>query len=157
MKIQLLVIGKTNFAWVDEGFKDYAKRITRYNTFDYIEIADVKNAASLPREVLKQKEGELLLQRVAQGDLLVLLDDKGKQPDSDAFAAMLGKWLSGSHKTLCFAIGGAYGFSPDVYQRADGLLSLSAMTFSHQIVRAIFAEQLYRAFTILKGDPYHHR
>lgn len=133
----------------------YTPRIKRYVPFDMVELPDIKKRAALPLETGKQKEGEVLLKSVRPSDYLVLLDEKGSSFRSLAFA----EWIRGRFqqgKDVVFAIGGAYGFSKEVYARADFKISLSDMTFSHQIIRVIFAEQLYRALTIINGDPYHH-
>ena len=157
MKITLLVIGKTNFAYLREGISLYVERLQHYIPFEYKEIADVRNAKNLSQEQLKIQEGELILQHVGSNDELWLLDENGRQFSSVAFADYLEKRLLHSSKSLVIVIGGAFGFSEKVYQQAGGKLSLSPMTFSHQLVRLIAAEQLYRAFTIIKGEPYHHR
>lgn len=128
----------------------------RYAKVHWDELADVKNVDRQDEAVLKKKEGELILSRITDSDMLVLLDENGKTFSSVEFAGWLDRSLSGSFKNLVFVVGGAYGFSEPVYTRANMKLSLSKMTFSHQIVRALFAEQLYRAFTIRKGEPYHH-
>ncbi len=157
MKITFLVVGKTSKKWVEEGAQEYVKRLVHYTSFVRLELADVKQAANMPKEVLKTKEGELILAKVADGDMLILLDENGKNYSSEEFATTLDKWMMSSAKNMIFVVGGAYGFSDEVYKRADAKLSLSAMTYSHQMVRVIFLEQLYRAFTILKGEPYHNR
>ena len=157
MKITLLAIGKTNFAYLREGISLYVERLQHYIPFEYKEIADVRNAKNLSQEQLKIQEGELILQHVGSNDELWLLDENGRQFSSVAFADYLEKRLLHSSKSLVIVIGGAFGFSEKVYQQAGGKLSLSPMTFSHQLVRLIAAEQLYRAFTIIKGEPYHHR
>lgn len=157
MKITFLVVGKTSKKWVEEGAQEYTKRLVHYNPFASIELADIKQAANMPREVLKTKEGEMILSKLSEGDMLILLDERGKKYSSEEFAQTLEKWMKSSAKNMFFVVGGAYGFSDEVYKRADAKLSLSDMTFSHQMVRAIFLEQLYRAFTILKGEPYHHK
>jgi len=157
MKITFLVVGKISKKWVEEGAQEYAKRLVHYNPFTRIELADVKQAANMPHEILKVKEGEIILSKLSDSDMLVLLDENGKKYGSEEFAQAIERWLMSSSKNLFFVVGGAYGFSDEVYKRADAKLSLSDMTFSHQMVRVIFLEQLYRAFTILKGEPYHHR
>ena len=143
-------------AWVKEGLALYQGRIGRYTNFSVDEIPELKGAASLTREQIKEREGELILKRVQPNQELILLDDKGKEYTSLDFASWLGERLSRDSREMVFAIGGAYGFSREVYSRADLMISLSRMTFSHQMVRTIFAEQLYRAFTILRSEPYHH-
>lgn len=156
MKITLLTVGKTDIKWVSEGLEVYSSRLRHYIGFDLVEIPELRNASSLSRDQIKTAEGKLILSKVKPGDDVILLDEHGKEFRSIEFAAMLEKKMSFASKDIVFVIGGAYGFSPDVYSRADSKLSLSKMTFSHQMVRTIFAEQLYRAFTIIKGEAYHH-
>lgn len=156
MKVTLIYIGKTNQDFVKEGFEMYRKRIVHYTNFEEICIADVKNPKNLSAEQLKIQEGELLLKKIENTDFVVLLDEKGKTYTSVKFAEWIESKMIQSTKNLVFVIGGAFGFSEAVYQRADSKLRLSDMTFSHQIIRAIFAEQLYRAFTIIKGESYHN-
>ena len=156
MKITLLTVGKTDIGWVREGLETYASRISHYVPFALDEIPELKKASALSREQIKEKEGDAILARLKPSDEVVLLDEKGRQYRSVEFASWLEGKMSRGGKDLVFVVGGAYGFPQKVYDRADGLLSLSKMTFSHQMVRTVFAEQLYRAFTILKGEPYHH-
>lgn len=153
MKITLILVGKTAVKEVKTICDDYGKRINRYVKFEEIIIDSIKidDIAKL-----KLKEGELILKKIAPTDHVILLDDKGKEYTSEQFAAQIEGYFNQSYKNVCFIVGGAYGFSTDVYTRANGKLSLSKMTFSHQIIRAIFAEQLYRAFTIIHNEPYHH-
>lgn len=155
MKVTLLTVGKTDVAWVKQGLTLYSERLTHYVPFCVTEIPELKKVSSLSREQIKQREGELILKAVKPADDVVLLDERGKQYSSLEWADVIGKKLVAG-KDIVFVIGGAYGFSEAVYQRANGSVSLSKMTFSHQMVRTIFTEQLYRAFTILKGEPYHH-
>lgn len=156
MKTELWVIGKTSHDYLKEGIKIYTKRIDRYIPFNMVVIPDVKNASKLAVKELKIKEGEVILKKLNKGDFLIILDDKGKIRSSVQFATYMEKQLNQSYKRLIFLIGGAYGFSDAVYQKADTKFSLSAMTFSHQMVRLIFVEQLYRAISILNNEPYHH-
>lgn len=156
MKITLLVIGKTDKSYIKEAIEVYAKRLVHYIPFEMQIIPDVKNAKKLSTDQLKQKEGEAIFSALAPGSELILLDEGGKEFSSTGFAALLEKKMIAGTRQLCYVIGGAYGFSPEVYQKADMKFSLSKMTFSHQMVRMIFVEQLYRAFTIIKGEPYHH-
>lgn len=156
MNITLLTVGKTDVKWVKEGLEVYTSRLKHYIPFTVTEIPELKKVSALTNEQIKEKEGELILKQLGPQDRLVLLDEHGREFRSVEFAEWLEKTLAGGAKNLVFVIGGAYGFSPAVYSRAQEKLSLSAMTFSHQMVRTIFAEQLYRAFTILKGEPYHH-
>ncbi len=148
-------MGGTDVRWVSEGLGIYVSRLKHYAPFSMVEIPQLKNVSSWSRERIKDREGELLLSRVRASDELVLLDEKGEMFRSVDFSRYLEKKMNAG-RDLTFAVGGAYGFSDAVYGRADGKISLSPMTFSHQMVRVIFAEQLYRAFTIINGEPYHH-
>ena len=156
MKITLLTVGKTDVKWVREGLELYVSRLGHYVPFQLREIPELKNVSALGREQVKAKEGDLVLKALRPSDEVVLLDEGGREFRSVEFASWLEERLSRGARDIVFVVGGAYGFSPEVYARADSKLSLSKMTFSHQMVRTIFAEQLYRAFTILKGEPYHH-
>ena len=156
MKISLLTVGKTDVKWVREGLETYVSRLSHYVPFSLEEIPELRNASALSREQIREKEGELILKRLKDTDEVILLDEHGREYRSVEWAALLGEKLSRSSRDLVFVVGGAYGFSQKVYDRAASRLSLSKMTFSHQMVRTIFAEQLYRAFTIIKGEPYHH-
>lgn len=156
MKTTLLTVGKTDISWVREGLETYVSRLSHYTRFSLVEIPELKGVSSLSKDAIKQKEGELILRQLGPSDFVVLLDEHGKEYRSIEFAAMLQDLMSRSSRDIVFVIGGAYGFSDAVYGRADAKLSLSRMTFSHQMVRTIFAEQLYRAFTIMRGEPYHH-
>lgn len=156
MKITLLTVGKTDRDWVRQGLDIYVSRLKHYIPFTLTEIPELKNVSALSKEQIKVKEGELILKNVRPTDDLILLDEHGKEYSSVQLAKILQDKISYECKDIVFVIGGAYGFSDAVYARANSKLSLSKMTFSHQMVRAIFAEQLYRAFTIMKGEPYHH-
>ncbi|MEG0796947.1 MAG: 23S rRNA (pseudouridine(1915)-N(3))-methyltransferase RlmH [Odoribacter sp.] len=156
MKICLLVIGKTDAAYIREGIAEYEKRLGRYIPYEMKVIADVKNAKNMSEILQKEKEGELLLEQFQQTDVVILLDENGRQYSSVGFSEFLAQKMLNGTKRLIFVIGGPYGFSEAIYQRANDKISLSKMTFSHQMVRMIFAEQLYRAMTIMKGEPYHH-
>lgn len=156
MKISLIYIGKTNQNFVKEGCTLFFKRIKRYTNFNEFQINDVKNAGKLNPSQLKVKESELFLNKIESTDYVVLLDEKGKSFTSVKFADWLEKNMVQGVTNLVFVIGGAFGFSDEMYERANMKLQLSSMTFSHQIIRVIFAEQLYRAFTIIKGEPYHN-
>ena len=156
MKITLIFTGKTSFGYLKSGIEDYLKRIKRYVSFEVKVIPDLKKTGRQPPAVIAVKEGTLILDLVSPGDYLVLLDENGKSFSSEKFAEQVQKWMNAGTRNLIFLIGGAYGFSPEVYKRADQKISLSDMTFSHQLVRLIFAEQFYRALTILRGEPYHH-
>ncbi len=156
MNIDLVVVGKTDSREVDALVEMYAKRINFYAKFSIVYLPDVKNTRKLSQAQQRTAEGEAILRQVGDGDYLLLLDEHGDELRSVEFAAWMQKRMAGGLRRLVFVIGGPYGFSDAVYLRADGKLSLSRMTFSHQIVRAIFAEQLYRAFTIIRNEPYHH-
>lgn len=156
MKITLLVIGKTEDAYIKEGIGKYMGRLKHYAKVEFAEIPELKNTKSLTQDQQKAKEAELLLKKTSPADHVILLDENGIQLSSPQFAAYLDKKAINSVSDLVFIVGGPYGFDPSVHQRANDKLSLSRMTFSHQMVRLFFAEQLYRAFTILKGEPYHH-
>ncbi len=160
MKIEFVVIGKTDFKFIQEGISIYEKRLSNYVSFEIKVLPDVKNAAKLSQIQIMEKEGELLCNAMKDSDFVILLDENGKNYSSVEFSVFLQKIMLKGIKKLIFVVGGAYGFSPDVYARVQQnghLLSLSKMTFSHQMVRVIFVEQLYRAFTIIKGEPYHHQ
>lgn len=156
MKIKLLVVGKTKSKFLIDGENEYQKRLKHYCKFSELLIPDIKNAGKLSKRELKEKEGDLILKSIKKSDYIILLDDKGLTLTSVGFAEFLNKKMISSTNELVFVIGGAFGFSESVYKRSDAKLSLSKMTFSHQMVRMIFKEQLYRAFTILKGVKYHH-
>ena len=156
MKITLLTVGRTDVEWVRKGLDLYVSRLRHYVPFSLIEIPELKNVSALAREQIKQKEGELVLKALKPSDCVILLDERGREYRSIEFSAMLEDRMSRGGRDLVFVVGGAYGFSDAVYSRSDEKISLSKMTFSRQRVRTIFAEQLYRAFTIMKGEPYHH-
>jgi 23S rRNA (pseudouridine1915-N3)-methyltransferase len=156
MKIKLIVIGKTDQPYLQEGIAIFNKRIVHYLPYEYHIIPDLKNTRKLSASQQREKEGELLLAQLSQGDELILLDELGNEFNSAGFARFLEKKMLSGVRTAVFAIGGPYGFSQKVYDTAISKISLSKMTFSHQMVRLIFTEQLYRALTILKGEPYHH-
>ncbi len=155
MKTELILVGKTDNKHFVAGISDYVERIGHYMPFHIMTIPDIKNTKKLSQEQQKAIEGELLMKQLQPSDTVVLLDEHGKEFRSTTFAEWLQK-KQHTAKRLVFIIGGPYGFSPAVYERADEQISLSKMTFSHQMVRLIFAEQLYRACTIIKGEPYHH-
>lgn len=157
MVIDLIVIGKTDSGEVSRLVETYSKRINRYVKFSLIAIPDIRATRKLPPAEQKNAEGKLLLRQFAPSDYVILLDERGAMLRSMEFASWLEKRMAtGSTKRVCFVVGGPYGFSPEVYDRANDKLSLSPMTFSHQIIRAIFAEQLYRAFAIINNEPYHN-
>jgi 23S rRNA (pseudouridine1915-N3)-methyltransferase len=157
MTIKLIAIGKTDNKELQQLIDLYQKRLGFYIKFDLDIIPDIKQSKNLSEEQQKQKEGELILSKLNVTDVLILLDENGKQLDSVGFSDYLQKHMNSGIKQLVFVIGGPYGFSQEVYNKAQGTLSLSKMTFSHQMVRLFFIEQLYRGFTILKNEPYHHR
>ncbi len=156
MKIKLLLIGKTDESYLKQGIEKYTKRIKHYLSFDFITIPDLKNTRNLSEEQQKQKEGELILNQLNPADFVVLLDEKGKEYSSVDFSIFIEKQMISGLKNLIFIVGGPYGFSKQLYERSNIKISLSQMTFSHQMVRLIFVEQLYRAMSIIKGEPYHH-
>lgn len=156
MKITLFTIGKTEDKYIQEGIEKYLKRLKHYIKFEIKEIPELKNTKNLSEEQQKNKEAELLFKQLTNTDFLVLLDEKGAQYTSMQFSDYINKKMIGSVQNMVFVIGGPYGFDHSVYERANDKISLSKMTFSHQMVRLFFIEQVYRAFTILKGEPYHH-
>lgn len=156
MKIILLVIGKTDARYFTEAIEEYRKRLEHYIPFGIQVVPDLKNTKSLTVDQQKEKEGELILKNIQAGDYIVLLDEKGKEYTSVRFASYIEKKMHAVSRRLVFVIGGPYGFSQTVYDKASEKITLSRMTFSHQMVRLIFVEQLYRAMTILNNEPYHH-
>ena len=157
MKATLLLIGKTESAYLKDGIKIYTDRLKHYINFEIIEIPALKNNKNMSTDQQKEAEGALILSKIAPTDEVWLLDENGKHYSSEGFADVLDRKISMGTKNIVFVVGGPYGFSAKVYQSAAALLSLSSMTFSHQMVRLIFTEQLYRAMTIIKGEPYHHK
>ncbi len=157
MTITLIAVGKTDQKQLQHLIDDYVKRLGHYIKFKLEVLPDIKNVKHLSEQQQKQKEGELLLNKLAPTDSLVVLDENGKAYNSVEFSVFLQKKMNSGLKNLVFAIGGPYGFSKEVYAKAIGKIALSKMTFSHQMVRLFFIEQLYRGFTILKNEPYHHR
>lgn len=156
MKILLIVVGKTDQPWLVSGIAQYTERLTHFGQFEMQVIPDIKNTKNMDFQTQKVREGELILKLLQPSDDVYLLDDKGREMTSSEMAQWLEKRMAQSSKRLVFIIGGPYGFSADVYNRVPGRVSLSKMTFSHQMVRLIFVEQLYRAFSILNNLPYHH-
>lgn len=157
MNIRLIAIGKTDNKNLQTLIDDYMKRLSFYIKFELEVIADIRNVKNLSESQQKEKEGELILSKISATDQLLLLDENGSSFSSIGFADMLQKKMNSGVKTLVFVIGGPYGFSDAVYARAFGKVALSQMTFSHQMVRLFFIEQLYRGFTILRNEPYHHQ
>lgn len=156
MKIKIIAIGKTDKEYLKEGIDIYFGRLKHYISSEFVIIPDIKNTKNMDENLQKQKEGELILQSLSNSDFLCLLDENGKEFSSVGFSEFLNQKMVSGIKTLAFVIGGPYGFSADVKERANQKISLSKMTYSHQMVRLLFTEQLYRAYTILKGEPYHH-
>jgi 23S rRNA (pseudouridine1915-N3)-methyltransferase len=156
MKIALLQIGKTNEKYISDGVEEYSGRIRKYSGFEIITVPDLKNTRNMPVSEQKSKEGEKICKLLTSEDYVVLLDERGKEFSTKEFSDKIAKIFMLQRKRVIFVIGGPYGFSEDVYTRADLQLSLSQMTFSHQLVRLLFAEQLYRIFTVIRGEPYHH-
>ncbi len=157
MTIKLLAIGKTDSTHLQELITEYEQRLKHYIKFELDIIPDIKNVKNLSEVQQKEKEGEAILKRLQPTDVLVLLDEHGKQHTSIEFSNYLQKKMNAGIKRMVIVIGGPYGFSEEIYQKAQGKLSLSKMTFSHQMVRLFIVEQIYRAFTILKNEPYHHQ
>jgi len=157
MVIKLLCVGKTHSNYISEGFEEYVKRVNKYSKFGISIIPDIKNSASLNAEQRKYEEGKLILQQIQPTDWIVLLDEKGKDYTSEEFAVQWQSWFNRGSKQITCIVGGPYGFSKDVYERSNAKIALSKMTFSHEMVRLFFAEQLYRSFTIIKNEAYHHR
>lgn len=156
MEILLLAVGKTNIGFVEEGIREYTGRLKRYVPFRIECLKDVKGAGQLPEQRQKELEGAMILERLQGSDVVVLLDEHGREYTSREFAGWMEKQMATGRKRLAFVVGGPYGFSPEVYARAEGKVSLSRMTFNHEMVRLFFVEQIYRAMTILRGEPYHH-
>jgi 23S rRNA (pseudouridine1915-N3)-methyltransferase len=157
MNIKLIAIGKTDHKNLQALIEEYQRRLSFYIKFELDIIPDIKNVKNLSEEQQKEKEGELILAKLSPTDFLILLDENGKSFTSIGFANELQKKMNAGLKTLVYVIGGPYGFSETVYQKAQQKISLSEMTFSHQMVRLFFIEQVYRGFTILKNEPYHHQ
>ena len=156
MKIVFLVIGKTSERYLSEGMAQFEGRLKHYSPYEIIVVLDVQVRGKRSAEVVKQFESEAFEKHFQAGDWVVLLDEKGKRYHSRGFAQQLQKWMNGGPKRLVFVVGGAFGFSRDLYERANAMLSMSEMTTSHQLIRVVFLEQLYRAFTILNNEPYHN-
>ncbi|HRP53591.1 MAG TPA: 23S rRNA (pseudouridine(1915)-N(3))-methyltransferase RlmH [Fluviicola sp.] len=157
MQLTLLCVGKTGKKFLEEGEQEYISRLKHYIPFQMHLIPDVKNAKNLTEQQIKQKEGYEILSKIQSSDTLILLDEKGKSFSSTDFATYLQELFNKGGKQIYFVVGGPYGFSEAVYKRANAKISLSAMTFSHQMIRLFFIEQVYRAMTILKNEPYHHQ
>lgn len=156
MKTTLLLIGKTDEEYLEHGIQKYVARIVHYSPFDIKVLPDMRNTKNMSELQQKQREAEVILNEIAPNDYVAVLDENGTQFTSRQFAEFIEKTTMQGARRLLFVVGGPYGFAPEIYQRANRKISLSQMTFSHQMVRLIFVEQLYRAFTILRGEPYHH-
>jgi len=157
MKIIFLTVGKTEDAYLKEGIEKYVKRLKHYCKLELVDLNELKNTKALTPDQQKSKEAEMILKKVSATDYVVLLDENGTEFTSQQFAAYLDKRSISSSANMVFIVGGPYGFDQSVYQRSNDKLSFSRMTFSHQMIRLFFTEQLYRAFTIIKGEPYHHQ
>ena len=157
MEIKLIGIGKTDKTELDQLIKSYQNRLMHYVRFSFEIIPDLKNSKNLSKKLQKEEEGKLILSKISNSDRLILLDENGQEMNSVGFSDFLQKQMNSGLKRLVLVIGGPYGFSEDVYKKASSKLALSKMTFSHQMVRLFIIEQLYRSFTILKNEPYHHR
>lgn len=156
MDILLMTVGRTRIDFVARGLAEYTGRLKRYVPFDMTELPDVKASRSMSEQQQKDREGEMILQKINPADFVVLLDERGREYSSVEFAGYIEKLMASGRKRTVFVVGGPYGFSEAVYARADAKLSLSRMTFNHEMVRMFFVEQIYRAMTILRGEPYHH-
>jgi len=156
MKLVLLLTGKTDQVWIREGVAEYEKRISKYARLEIITIPDIKNTGAMPADRVKKKEAERMLAVIKSDDLLVLLDERGKGFSTLEMASWLRNGMMLPKKRIVFVIGGPWGFDPSVTARADQIIALSRLTFSHQVVRLLFAEQLYRVLSVIAGDPYHH-
>ncbi len=156
MDIILLTIGKTSINYIKEGIAEYCKRLKRFISYKIIELPDSKRAGKISEKEQKESEGELILKNLTDSDYVILLDEAGKEYSSREFAEYLQRQMSSGRKRIIFVIGGPYGFSDSVYQRSDAKISLSRMTFNHEMVRLFFTEQVYRGFSIINGLPYHH-
>ncbi|MDR2963837.1 MAG: 23S rRNA (pseudouridine(1915)-N(3))-methyltransferase RlmH [Bacteroidales bacterium] len=156
MKITFITIGKTQEQYLQTGIAEYVKRLSHFCSFSFVELPDLKSAQNLTFEEIKKREGQLIFAKIPQGALVFLLDERGKEYTSLQFSALIERKQNEACKELCFVIGGAYGFSQEIYAAFSQRISLSKMTFSHQMIRLFFVEQLYRAYTIQKNMPYHH-
>lgn len=156
MEIELLTVGKTTIRFVIDGIEEYTRRLKHYIPYSIRTIPDIKNTSKMDQAKQKEEEGKKILEAVSNSDYVVLLDERGKQYGSLEFSAFIEKQMVAGRRKVIFVVGGPYGFSKAVYDRADSLLSLSKMTFNHEMVRLFFTEQIYRAMTIMRGEPYHH-
>lgn len=156
MEICVINVGKTNASWIKEGIDLFESRIVKYIKYSSISIPDIKNSRNLSIDTIKEEEGKLILQNLSSSDLVVLMDEKGKELSSREFSEWIQKQMNSGRKRLTIIIGGPYGFSESVYKKADSKLALSKMTFTHEMAKLILTEQIYRGMTLLKGEPYHH-
>ncbi|MDY4790586.1 MAG: 23S rRNA (pseudouridine(1915)-N(3))-methyltransferase RlmH [Bacteroidales bacterium] len=157
MNIKLILVGKTEEKYLREGIEIFEKRLKNYINFEMIIIPSLKDTKNLSPQIVKEKEGELILKQVSKYDKIILFDEKGLEFTSMDYSVFLQKHMNAGVKNLCFVVGGAFGFSDEVYKKADQKVALSKMTFSHQMIRLLIVEQIYRAFTILKNEPYHNQ
>ena len=156
MEICVLSIGKISSQWIQQGLEVFENRIGKYNKYTSIVLPDIKNAKSLTKEIIKEEEGKQILTQLSPSDFVVIMDEKGKEFTSREFSEWIQKQMSSGKKRLLFIIGGPYGFSKGIYERADFKIALSKMTFTHEMAKLLLSEQIYRSMTILKGEPYHH-
>lgn len=156
MEILLITVGKTKTKYIVSGIEEYSKRLKHYIPFFRIEIPDVKGSKGMNENIQKEKEGLLILEKISSSDFVILLDERGEEKSSIEFSEYIQKLMLSGRKRVVFIIGGPYGFSNEIYARANSKLSLSRMTFNHEMVRMFFIEQIYRSMTILRGEPYHH-
>lgn len=157
MEILLLSIGKINSSWIKEGIDDYKKRLGKYIKFSAKSLPDVGKGKNLTQNLIKEEEGKLFLNETTNADHIVLLDERGEEMTSKGFSVWMEKMMQTGKKRLVFLIGGPYGFSDEIYQRQNSMIALSKMTFTHEMANLFFTEQIYRAFTIIRGEPYHHQ
>ena len=157
MNIKLVVVGKTEEKYLKEGIDIFEKRLKFYIPYEIIVMPSLKETKNLSPQIIKEKEGELILKQISKYDKIILFDEKGLEFSSMDYSVFLQRQMNAGIKTLCFVVGGAFGFSDEVYKKADQKIALSKMTFSHQMIRLLIVEQLYRAFTILKNEPYHNQ
>ena len=156
MEICVLSIGKISSQWIQQGLEVFENRIGKYNKYTSIVLPDIKNAKSLTKEIIKEEEGKQILTQLSPSDFVVIMDEKGKEFTSREFSEWIQKQMSSGKKRLLFIIGGPYGFSKGIYERADFKIALSKMTFTHEMAKLLLSEQIYRSMSILKGEPYHH-
>lgn len=156
MEIELLTVGKTTISFIEDGIAEYTRRLKHYIPYSIKSLPDIRNTSRMDRDRQKEEEGKKIIESLLPSDYVVLLDERGKQYSSMDFSAFIEKQMIGGRRKVVFVVGGPFGFSQAVYDRADARLSLSKMTFNHEMVRLFFTEQIYRAMTIMRGEPYHH-